>query len=171
MTRETAAPSPPGRPKNPSRIARRGFVVGGVAVMLIGGVGAARWFNIAAQVTGADLSVTDAYEAAQMGDVTLVDIRRPDEWVATGIAKGAVPIDMRRDDFVDMLLRETQGDTSSPIALICARGVRSARMARLLEEAGFTNIVNVPEGMLGSGAGPGWLKLGLPIEAPKAVSN
>ena len=32
-----------------------------------------------------------------------------------------------------------------------------------LREAGFTNIIDVPEGMLGSGAGPGWLKSGLPL--------
>ena len=36
-------------------------------------------------------------------------------------------------------------------------------MARRLSEAGFTQIIDVPEGMLGSAAGPGWLALDLPV--------
>jgi hypothetical protein len=36
-------------------------------------------------------------------------------------------------------------------------------MSNLLENAGFTNIIDVPEGMMGSRAGPGWLKRGLPV--------
>ena len=71
---------------------------------------------------------------------------------------------MRRDDFIDVLAELTQGDRTAPVALICARGVRSRRMSARLTEAGFTRIIDVPEGMLGSGAGPGWLKAGLPIE-------
>lgn len=36
-------------------------------------------------------------------------------------------------------------------------------MTERLRAAGFTQIIDVPEGMLGSGAGPGWLKRGLPV--------
>ena len=36
-------------------------------------------------------------------------------------------------------------------------------MAARLAEAGFASVLNVPEGMLGSGAGPGWVKRGLPV--------
>ena len=81
----------------------------------------------------------------------------------TGSGEHAVRLDMRRDDFVDALLEKTRGSKDVPVALICARGVRSARLNNQLVEAGFTNLIDVPEGMLGSAAGPGWLKRGLPV--------
>ena len=70
---------------------------------------------------------------------------------------------MRRDDFVQALTELVAGDLNSPVALICARGVRSARMSNKLTAAGFTQIIDVPEGMLGSAAGPGWVRAGLPV--------
>ena len=109
-----------------------------------------------------DITAAEAHERAVDGDLILLDIRRPDEWRLTGVGEGAVPLDMRRRDFVEELAMLTGPDRSRPVALICAAGVRSARMARHLEEAGFTNIINVPEGMTGSRAGPGWLRQGLP---------
>ncbi|MEP5731733.1 MAG: rhodanese-like domain-containing protein [Sulfitobacter sp.] len=150
-----------------SQIMRRSFLFGGVAVLGLGGIGAARWFNISAQVTDADLTAPEAMEAAKAGKITLVDIRRPDEWARTGVGQNAVPIDMRSEAFIETLLARTDGRRDLPVALICARGVRSARMSARLTEAGFTNIIDVPEGMLGSGAGPGWIKRGLPVYRPK----
>lgn len=149
--------------KSPSRIARRGFVLGGLAVLGVGALGSARWFNVSAQVSAGDLSAPAARDAALAGEITLVDIRRPDEWAATGVPEGGVGIDMRRDDFIDVLLAQTGGARDKPVALICARGVRSAWLSARLKEAGFTQIIDVPEGMLGSGAGPGWVKRGLPV--------
>jgi hypothetical protein len=35
-----------------------------------------------------------------------------------------------------------------------------------LASAGFTDVLDVPEGMLGSGAGPGWIASALPLRAP-----
>ena len=158
------SPSPEGA--SPSRISRRGLLLGAGAFLALGGVGAARWFNVSAQVSAGDLSAPDAHSAAVAGDITLVDIRRPDEWVRTGVGTGAIPIDMRADDFIETLLAKTDGRRDLPVALICARGVRSARLSARLTEAGFTRIINVPEGMLGSGAGPGWVKRGLPVAKP-----
>lgn len=106
-----------------------------------------------------------AYLGARNGDFTLIDIRRPDEWARTGIPEGAVPLDMRDPQFVPKLLASVSGP-EAPIALICARGVRSRGLARALSQAGFTNVIDVPEGMLGSGAGPGWLGAGLPVTRP-----
>lgn len=145
-----------------SRISRRGVLVGGgvVALALAGG---AWWRRQAPDYDGVALSVAQAHAAARSGDVTLIDIRTPREWRATGIGEGAVPIDMRRDDFVDALQRVAGQDPGARLALICARGVRSARMSLRLSTAGFTNIADVPEGMLGSGAGPGWIRSGLPV--------
>ena len=93
----------------------------------------------------------------------LLDIRRPDEWALTGVAVGAVPLDMRDDGFLADLDRLTGGNRAAPIALICARGVRSRRLAAKLTAAGFTAVLDVSEGMLGSPAGPGWIARGLPV--------
>ncbi|MEX0285372.1 MAG: rhodanese-like domain-containing protein, partial [Paracoccaceae bacterium] len=98
------------------------------------------------------------------GEILLVDIRTPREWHATGIGEGAHPLDMRRDDFETALAQLTGGNRDAPVALICARGVRSARLSNRLTEAGFTQIIDVPEGMLGSAAGPGWVRAGLPVQ-------
>lgn len=145
---------------------RRGFGLLGAAGVVAGTVFAARWFNVTAVARGDGvLSAPDAHAAAVAGQIILVDIRRPDEWARTGLGAGAVPIDMRRTDFVDALLVHTGGRTDAPVALICARGVRSRGMSARLRAAGFTTIIDVPEGMLGSGAGPGWLKGGLPVVA------
>jgi rhodanese-related sulfurtransferase len=138
-------------------------------LVLMGGVAAfsGRWFNLGA-VTDGDTLITapEALAAVEAGHLTLVDIRRPDEWALTGIGQGATPLDMRRDDFEAALLAVVGGDRAAPLALICARGVRSRGMAMRLAQAGFSHVIDVPEGMLGSGAGPGWIKRGLPVVAP-----
>lgn len=146
-------------------ITRRGLLTAGTVLALgAGGVFAANWFNIAAQA-GQDgaLTAPEAYSALSTGTIILIDIRRPDEWARTGVGKGAIPINMLDRDFIDQLTAQVGGDTKADIALICARGVRSRKMAARLTQAGFTNIIDVPEGMLGSGAGPGWIKRGLPV--------
>ena len=121
-----------------------------------------------------DAADTDHAEEAvvvQLGDLhlertILIDIRRPDEWATTGLPAPGGGIDMRRDDFVDALLEATGGSRTVPVALICARGVRSDRLSATLASAGFERIVDVPEGMLGSRAGPGWVARDLPVRRP-----
>lgn len=147
----------------PNRLLRRGLILGGLGTLAGTAVFAARWYNVSADISAGALSVQDAHIGAARGDFVLIDIRRPDEWTATGVAEGAKPLDMRRSDFLAQLVQLAGGDTAAPIALICARGVRSRRLSAALQDAGFTAIMDVPEGMLGSGAGPGWLKSGLPV--------
>ena len=112
---------------------------------------------------GNEIDPPTAYKLAQSGQITLLDIRRPDEWRKTGSGQGAHRLDLRRKDFIAVLDGIVAGDRSKPVALICARGVRSNRMSQKLIKAGFTNIIDVPEGMLGSKAGPGWIKRKLPL--------
>ena len=133
-----------------------------VCSLSAGAVGT-RWFNILAETGQAALSAPEAHSAAITGDIFLIDIRRPDEWALTGVGEAALPLDMRRPDFIDALLVAVGDDRTRRIALICARGVRSRRQGAQLVEVGFKNILDVPEGMLGSGAGPGWIKRGLPL--------
>jgi rhodanese-related sulfurtransferase len=108
------------------------------------------------------LTASEAYAQAATGKITLIDIRTPEEWAETGTGTGAKRLDMRRDDFMLRLDKLLGGDRGKAVALICARGVRSSRLSRTLRDSGFTNIIDVPEGMLGSYAGPGWLERGLP---------
>jgi rhodanese-related sulfurtransferase len=148
-------------------LTRRRLLTGGATVVLGGAaIFAASWYNIGAQA-GEDgtLSTPDAHAAAVSGAVTLVDIRRPDEWALTGVGEGAVPINMLDRYFIEQVFAQVGGDHSKPVALICARGVRSRKMSVRLQQAGFTNIIDVPEGMLGSGGGAGWIKRGLPVVA------
>lgn len=141
---------------------RRSFLaLGGATLIGVGGIAAATLTNLRdenAQV----MSPEDAFAAAAAGDILLVDIRRPDEWQATGVPKHAIALDLRAQGFLQSVTDARASDTQ-PVALICARGVRSARLTVRLTEAGIGPVIDVPEGMLGSLSGPGWLKRGLPV--------
>ena len=141
---------------------RRWVLIGGGAAIAAGF--AIREYRLIPEAhAGGRMSVSEAHAQAARGDILLVDIRTPHEWRASGVGQGAVPLDMRREDFLAALTQMVGGDLATPVALICARGVRSARLSNQLIEAGFTTIIDVPEGMLGSAAGPGWVRAGLPV--------
>ncbi len=155
-------------------LTRRGLIWGVVALGLAGaGVLAAGGRNLfyaalTPDIQGQTLSAEDAHSRAVADDITLIDIRRPDEWARTGLGDGAHPLDMRRADFIAALSALVDGKLNAPIAVICAHGVRSARMTNQMIAAGFSNVSDVPEGMLGSANGPGWIAKGLPlVEAPQ----
>ncbi len=140
---------------------RRQFLLSTIGVAVIGTAGAAYYKRD--HHGGQTLTPEEAAQLTAQGEITLIDIRRPDEWARTGVPTAGHPIDMRHKDFIAQLDQIIDGDRARPVALICARGVRSDRMSAHLEEAGFTNIIDIPEGMLGSAAGPGWLQRGLPV--------
>jgi rhodanese-related sulfurtransferase len=123
--------------------------------------------NACSQDSGPALAAPDAFAQAQAGKLTLIDIRRPEEWKQTGVAKDALQINMAQGDagFVAQVTAETGGDKNTPIGLICRTGNRTTKMQRVLTDAGFTQVYNIREGMAGSGAGPGWIARGLPVEA------
>jgi len=133
-----------------------------VALMLSG-----MFATAAAQLVHASsgiMSAPDALAAAAKGEIVLVDIRTRDEWRRTGLAQPALAISMHEAGFVRNLARALGGDRAGKVALICATGGRSAHMQQILTTAGFTNVVDVSEGMIGSSAGPGWLRRGLPVK-------
>jgi rhodanese-related sulfurtransferase len=117
---------------------------------------------------GPTLAAPEAYAEAQAGKLTLIDIRRPDEWRQTGVAKDALRINMAHPQgapgFVGQVASEVGGNLDAPIGLICRTGSRTTRMQQALREAGFTRVYNIREGMVGSSAGPGWIARGLPVE-------
>lgn len=147
----------------PSVFSRRHMLGLACATLAVSGYAAWSYTHPESADGVVQVAVEVAHARAVTGDILLIDIRRPDEWSLTGVGEAALPLDMRRPDFLSALNQATGGDTSRAIALICARGVRSARLTRKLADAGYTRLINVPEGMLGSHAGAGWLAKGLPV--------
>jgi rhodanese-related sulfurtransferase len=143
-------------------ITRRNVLLSASTVGVVAGLGI--WHAHSGDISEVGMEADRAYKLAQAGEITLIDIRRPDEWEATGIPKGAAPLDMRRDDFITELSKLTANSPDKPVVLICAGGVRSNRMRNALLEAGMTRIQDIPEGMHGSAAGPGWLARKLPLD-------
>lgn len=112
-----------------------------------------------------------ALELARAGEITIVDVRLPLEWLATGLPAGARGVPLQnpitgaiRPDFVTDLLAAVGGNRNTPVALICAQGVRSGIASELVERAGFTAVHDIGEGMLGDGSERGWIGRGLPTE-------
>jgi rhodanese-related sulfurtransferase len=100
----------------------------------------------------------------------LIDIRTPREVSATGRPAGAVPVPLQGDDmvfrngFVADVAAAAGNDRARPVALIDANGKRAVFAAKLLASQGFSQVLVVGEGMLGSNLGPGWLARRLPVE-------
>lgn len=117
------------------------------------------------------ITASDAYAQSQAGKLTLIDVRHPDEWHQTGIARGALHIDMTHPKgeagFVAQVSAELGGNMQTPVGLISLGGNRAANAQHVLIKAGFPHVYNVKEGMMGSSAGPGWIARGLPLDPCK----
>ncbi len=119
------------------------------------------------------LTAPEAWAQTRAGKLILIDVRSPGEWRQTGIPKGARAITIHDPGgmtaFVAKVISAVRGNRGAPIAMICAAGVRSQRAQARLRLAGFTNVMNVQEGMMGrSAAAPGWLRRGLPTQPWRA---
>ena len=127
-------------------------------------------FTLAAcsQDVGPVLTAPDAYAKAQAGALTLIDVRHASEWQQTGVAPGALRIDMTDTQgeagFVQRVSSNMAGNKNAPIGLLSPAGNRSANAQKALRDAGFTQVYNIKEGMAGSSAGPGWIARGLPLQ-------
>jgi rhodanese-related sulfurtransferase len=131
---------------------------------------------IASPVRADGPAIVDAPTAqarAASGEITLIDVRSPAEWRKTGVPHGAMPVTIHHRAGIRGFVAETDralgGNKDRPVALICATGRRSAVAAEALRRAGFTNVLNIREGMLGNRAdGPGWLGRKLPVDDCKS---
>lgn len=115
-----------------------------------------------------EINVTEAYALLEQNKVTLVDIRTPQEWRQTGVAKGAKRVNLLDPQglqgFAQKIYEAVNGDLNAPIVLICRTGNRTSKVTPILRQAGFTNLKHAPQGMVGSKAGKGWIDSGLPVE-------
>lgn len=144
---------------------RRGFLIGAVSAAVFGSFMATRP-AIASETV---LNAPDAYVAAKAGNIILIDIRTPEEWAQTGIAEGAIALDMTDKTFVDSLVKLRSDNPATPIALICRTGNRSGYVFDALNKQGFPNLMDVAEGMAGGRNGKGWIPRGLPIYAGTSI--
>ncbi len=140
---------------------RRRVLIGGISA----GVVALSLSPLPVLAAGSVIKAPDAYVAAKAGNIILVDIRTPQEWAQTGIAEGAIALDMRDKSFVDSLVKLRSAYPNTPIALICRTGNRSGYVFEALNKQGFANLMDVSEGMAGGSNGKGWIPRGLPIYA------
>ncbi len=113
------------------------------------------------------VTAAEAHRLLSAGRIRLIDIRRPSEWRATGVAAGAVAITMHQgvSQFLNTLNQRGLTGATQPIALICAHGVRSRWLRGQLLRRGITNVIDVTDGTLGSRGGRGWKASGLPMRA------
>jgi rhodanese-related sulfurtransferase len=98
------------------------------------------------------LTVQEAKEMIDAGNVDLVDVREPHEYSA-GHVPGArlVPLN-------SLPTRAAELDNANPIVFICAVGQRSALAAEYAAAAGKTNLYSI------DGGTDGWAKSGFPID-------
>ena len=116
-------------------------------------------------------SAKRALAAVEAGQIILIDIRSAAEWQRTGVARGALPLDMTSPFFAEDLTRVLRARKSRPVAIICATGIRSARLAATLEAQGHAPVINVAEGMRGNLRGVGWIALGLPVVTAREAAR
>lgn len=119
-------------------------------------------------MSGPNITPSDAHAKALAGELVLVDVRTPNEWLETGIPASGHSITMHQDPnvFLAQLLDKMDNDKTRQVAIICRTGARTTMLQGQLKQIGFTNVLNVVEGMLGGFAGPGWRKTGLPTRMP-----
>ena len=99
----------------------------------------------------------DARSQHEAGQVTLIDIREPQEH-RTGVAAGAVLLPMSQ---LAQRVAEIPKPTDQPVLLICNTQNRSRAVTEALKEQGFTNIRYVNGGM------SEWAKRGWPMVKPQ----
>ncbi len=109
------------------------------------------------------LLAEQALEMSEAGDLTIIDVRTPMEWMRSGVAQGALTITPQNPAFMQELHDAVGGDLDKPIALICATGNRTAMIQRFLREQGYSAVADISEGMMGNFSAPGWLRKNLPV--------
>lgn len=107
-----------------------------------------------------EVTVQEAFSAQQRGEV-LIDVREPDE-VGAGSPVGAQRI-VR--GFLELNIEDLVPELDTPLLVMCGGGARSLFASRDLQELGYSAVRSVAGGF---GA---WRNQGLPVEAPRVLSN
>jgi hydroxyacylglutathione hydrolase len=99
------------------------------------------------------ISVTQAKTAMESGDIILLDVRDPPEWIEDGYIEGATRI-----FFADLQQRISEVAKDKPVVVTCSVGNRSSLALSFLEQAGFEDVSNMLGGITA------WINLGYPIK-------
>jgi hydroxyacylglutathione hydrolase len=102
------------------------------------------------------VSVEQLKEHIADRELQIVDVRRPAEF-SNGHVPRALNVPLSA---LDRTLDQLPLRKDKPTAVICAGGYRSSAAASLLQQQGFTNLINVAGG---TGA---WINAGYPVETP-----
>jgi rhodanese-related sulfurtransferase len=85
-------------------------------------------------------------------NIPVYDVRRPEEWLQTGIVEGSELLTFvdgngrMMPDFLDRFTNEV--GQHDPVILICRTGSRTGTLARyLVEQMGYTQVFNVRNGI------------------------
>lgn len=110
----------------------------------------------------------DELLAAQEAGAIVIDIRREEEWVETGVIKGAHTITaftgngQLHPEFQDKFFALVTAP-DAPIMLYCRTGNRTTMLGEaLIEQVGLTNVTHLTDGIVG------WQKAEKVVEAYKA---
>jgi rhodanese-related sulfurtransferase len=118
-----------------------------------------------AQDTPLNMTPVEAAKLVTDKKAILIDIRTPEEWKETGVAEGAHRLDMNDPMFTAKLSKLMDGDRTKPVALICRTANRTRTVqAALMQQGGYTKVINVEGGMIGNSADKGWIAHGLPVK-------
>jgi rhodanese-related sulfurtransferase len=118
-----------------------------------------------AQDTPLNMTPLDTAKLVAEKKAILIDIRTPEEWKETGVAEGAHKLDMNDPMFTAKLSKLMDGDRTKPVALICRTANRTRTVqAALMQQGGYTRVINVEGGMIGNSADKGWIAHGLPVK-------
>jgi rhodanese-related sulfurtransferase len=125
------------------------------------------------QEIGQIILAREAFTRMRIGTLLLVDIRTPEEWQETGVPEGARPITAQQNntDFLKQILAAAGSNRSRTLALIDRNGSRTSKLIGDLRRAGFTQVLNVADGIAGNAYGPGWVKSGLPMQRSAGASG
>jgi molybdopterin/thiamine biosynthesis adenylyltransferase/rhodanese-related sulfurtransferase len=108
-----------------------------------------------------EISTIEAHERLVSSDGSLfVDVREPDEW-DEGHIPGAIYTGRGR---LEQRIEGLVPDKARPLVVYCSAGSRSAFAAKVLEDLGYVNVVNLAGGF------SDWKRNGFDVTIPRALS-
>jgi sulfur-carrier protein adenylyltransferase/sulfurtransferase len=108
-----------------------------------------------------EISSIEAHERLESSDGSIfVDVREPDEW-DEGHIPGAIYTGRGR---LEQRIEGLVPDKARPLVVYCSAGSRSAFSAKVLEDLGYANVVNLAGGF------SDWKRNGFEVTIPRVLS-
>jgi hydroxyacylglutathione hydrolase len=126
----------------------KGYLAGGIAV----------WHDAGFEVAVLpQITVNELHELiSKPTPLQIVDVRRPPEYESGHVPQArTVPLLSLQQNLPNLAL-----DPTKPTAVICAGGYRSSAATSILQQHGFSNLLNV------AGGTSAWIAAGFPVELP-----